>query len=71
MLDFYEAIKYVTSHASDLGVDVSKIAIAGKSLVSIADSAQTEYCTTFPLSVRPSVRPCVRHRRDISHLSHI
>ena len=30
MLDFYEAIKYVTSHASDLGVDVSKIAIAGK-----------------------------------------
>ena len=37
MLDFYEAIKYVTSHASDLGVDVSKIAIAGKSLVSISN----------------------------------
>ena len=33
----------------------------------IADSAQTEYCTTFPLSIRP----CVRHRRDISHFSHI
>merc|ERR1711962_17794 len=31
VLDFYEAIKYVTSHASDLGVDVSKIAIAGDS----------------------------------------
>ena len=37
MLDFYEAIKYVTSHASDLGVDVSKIAIAGKSLGSISN----------------------------------
>ena len=33
----------------------------------IADSAQTEYCPTFPLSVRVSV--C--HRRDISHFSHI
>ena len=37
MLDFYEAIKYVTSHASDLGVDVSKIAIAGKKLVSTSN----------------------------------
>ena len=36
-------------------------------LFAIADSAQTEYCTTFPLSVGP----CVRHRRDISHFSHI
>ena len=26
----------------------------------IADSAQTEYCSTFPLSVRVSGRPCVR-----------
>ena len=30
----------------------------------IADSAQTEYCSTFHC-------PCVRHRRDISHFSHI
>ena len=37
MLDFYEAIKYVTSHASSLGVDVSKIAIAGKGIVSISN----------------------------------
>ena len=34
----------------------------------IADSAQTEYCTTFHF---PCVRPSVRHRRDISHFSHI
>ena len=34
----------------------------------IADSAQIEYCITFHCS---SVRPCVRHRRDISHFSHI
>ena len=34
----------------------------------IADSAQTEYCTTFHCS---SVCSCVRHRRDISHFSHI
>ena len=33
----------------------------------IADSVQTEYCTTFTLSVRVSV--C--HRSDISHFSHI
>ena len=30
----------------------------------IADSAPTEYCTTFQC-------PCVCHRRDISHFSHI
>ena len=30
----------------------------------IADSAQTEHCTTFHC-------PSVRHRRDISHYSHI
>ena len=36
-------------------------------LILIADSAQTEYCPTFPLSVRVFV--C--HRRDISHFSHI
>ena len=34
---------------------------------SIADSVQTEYCPTFLLSVCSSVR----HRRDISHFSHI
>ena len=34
----------------------------------IADSAQTEYCTTFHC---PSVCPFVCHRRDISHFSHI
>ena len=33
-----------------------------------ADSAQTEYCPTFHF---PCVRPSVRHRRDISHFSHI
>ena len=33
----------------------------------IADSFQTEYCPTFLLSVCS----CVRHRRDISHFSHI
>ena len=32
-----------------------------------ADSVQTEYCPTFLLSVCS----CVRHRRDISHFSHI
>ena len=32
--------------------------------LSIADSAQTEYCSTFHCS-------SVRHRRDISHFSHI
>ena len=37
-------------------------------LIDIADSAQTEYCPTFHCS---SVCPCVRHRRDISHFSHI
>ena len=36
-------------------------------LLEIADSVQTEYCTTFLLSVSVSV--C--HRRDISHFSHI
>ena len=36
-----------------------------------ADSAQTEYCSTFLLSVCPCVRPSVCHRRDISHFSHI
>ena len=36
-------------------------------IADIADSAQTEYCSTFPLSVRVFV--C--HRRDISHFSHI
>ena len=30
----------------------------------VADSAQTEYCITFHC-------PCVRHRRDISHFSHM
>ena len=34
----------------------------------IADSAQTEYCTTFHCSC---VRVFVCHRRDISHFSHI
>lgn len=35
----------------------------------IADSAQIEYCITFHCS---SVRPCVRHRRDIStYLNHM
>ena len=31
VLDFYEVIKYVASHASELGIDPSKIAIAGES----------------------------------------
>ena len=31
----------------------------------IADSAQTEYCTTFPLSVRPFVTDMTSH---ISHM---
>ena len=35
--------------------------------LSIADSAQTEYCTTFHCSF---VRQSVCHRRDISHFSH-
>ena len=34
----------------------------------IADSVQTEYCSTFHCSC---VRVFVRHRRDISHFSHI
>ena len=34
----------------------------------IADSAQTEYCSTFHC---PSVCSSVCHRRDISHFSHI
>jgi len=31
VLDFYEAIKYVASHAEDLGVDPARIAMAGES----------------------------------------
>ena len=31
VLDFYEVVKYVVSHASELGVDPSRIAIAGES----------------------------------------
>ena len=31
VLDFYEVIKYVSLHASDLGVDPARIAIAGES----------------------------------------
>ena len=31
MLDFYEVVKYVAAHASELGVDPSRIAIAGES----------------------------------------
>merc|ERR1712013_565640 len=31
VLDFYEAIKYVASHAEDLGVDAARIAMAGES----------------------------------------
>ena len=31
MLDFYEVVKYVVSHATELGVDPSRIAIAGES----------------------------------------
>ena len=40
----------------------------GRFLSFFADSAQTEYCTTFHCSF---VRPSVCHRRDISHFSHI
>ena len=39
------------------------------SLHIIADSAQTEYCPTFLLYVRPSVCPCVTG--VISHISYI
>jgi len=31
VLDFYEVVKYVTSHAAELGVDPARIAIAGES----------------------------------------
>ena len=31
VLDFYSAIKYVASHASELGVDPSRICMAGES----------------------------------------
>ena len=31
MLDFYEAIKYVSANAADLGVDPARIAMAGES----------------------------------------
>ena len=31
MLDFYEVVKYVAAHTSELGVDPSRIAIAGES----------------------------------------
>ena len=31
MLDFYEAIKYVSANAEDLGVDPARIAMAGES----------------------------------------
>ena len=31
MLDFYEVVKYVVAHTSELGVDPSQIAIAGES----------------------------------------
>lgn len=31
VLDFYSVVKYVTSHAADLGVDPSRVAIAGES----------------------------------------
>ena len=31
MLDFYEVVKYVVSHTLELGVDPSRIAIAGES----------------------------------------
>ena len=43
--------------------------IATSRHVYIADSAQTEYCTTFPLSVCSCVRPCVTG--VTSHISHI
>ena len=32
---------------------------------------QLKLNTALLSTVRPSVRPCVRHRRDISHFSHI
>ena len=31
MLDFYEAIKYVSANAADLGVDPARIAMVGES----------------------------------------
>ena len=31
VLDFYEAVKYVTKNAEDLGIDPARIAIAGES----------------------------------------
>ena len=63
------ASQYPAGHFSDDEVNIlSASIITITALLSLfADSVQTEYCSTFLLSVRVFVR----HRRDISHFSHI
>ena len=53
-----------------LDTDVQKLRLIFLTSLNFADSAQTEYCTTFHCSsVRPSVCPCVTG--VTSHISHI
>ena len=63
--DVSKKANMLTSTINDISESGLQIA---NSVSRIADSAQTEYCTTFHC---PCVRLFVCHRRDISHFSHI
>ena len=65
----FSSQKFYTLKVRKLRLFLLKISSVNVLILVIADSVQTEYCTTFLLSVCSCVRPCVTG--VTSHISHI